>query len=151
MIDAAFRCHIAGDPRGKGSVRVYNRRAVKDAATESYMARCIFAMRAARAGAPPLTGALALEITAYLRRPLALVPKVGPRVRATQPPFGAFPAWVKPDVDNIAKIIADSLTQAGVIEDDARIAHLVVGKWWAPVGGEVGVDVWVARVAGAWP
>ena len=144
-----FFCTIPGDPRGKGSVRVYNRHAVKDAKTESYMGRAIFAMTEARAGTPTRDGVFDVEINAYLRRPASLIPKA--RARTEQPPAGAFPAWCKPDADNIAKIILDCLTQSGVINDDKRVAVLVVRKWWAPVDGDVRVDVVVEQLFVGWP
>lgn len=143
---SGFRCVIPGDPRGKGSVRVGRGFAYKDGPTEAYMGTCILFMRAAKTGAA-LGGPLSVTIEAFVRRPQSLIPKA--KARTPQPPSIAFPCTAKPDVDNIAKIILDSLTQSGVIVDDKGIASLTVRKWYAAVGTDPAVFVTVSTLAGA--
>jgi Holliday junction resolvase RusA-like endonuclease len=143
-VSGTFRCTIPGDPRGKGSVRVSRWGAYKDEATDTYMGVVMTFCRTAMAASgqrEPMTGPLAVEIDAWLRRPDRLIPRVGPRIRKAQPPSEAFPACAKPDADNVAKLILDALTQAGVIADDKAVWSLSVKKRWVAVGGEVGVDV----------
>lgn len=144
----SFTVWIPGEPRGKGSVRVGRHGAYKDAKTENYMAVATLAMQAARRGAPAIAEPTEVEIVVYVERPARLVPKVGPRVRTPQPPVGAFPAPALPDLDNVAKAILDSLTQAGVIVDDRRVVRLSMFKFYAAIGGEVGVRVTVAPTQG---
>ena len=146
-----FACTIPGDPRGKGSVRVGpNGHAYKDDKTEAYMGLCILYARRNHHGAP-LSGCLAMTMDVYLRRPAHLVPKVGPRVRAPQPPAHAFPAPAKPDTSNVLKAVEDSLKQAGVIVDDAKITGHGLGKWYVAVGDSPRVEVTLSRMPGGWP
>lgn len=147
MSGALFSCTIPGDPRGKGSVRVYNGHGVKDEATEVYMSTAILFMRQNHHGAP-LSGCLAMTMDVYLRRPEKLVPKVGPRIRAPQPPAHAFPAPAKPDTSNVLKAVEDALTQAGVIVDDKVITMHVLGKYYVAVGDSPRVEVTLSAIEG---
>lgn len=134
-----FACTIPGDPRGKGSVRVYNGRAMKDKRTSDYMGRCVYVMHAAHEGRPPIEEPTVVRIVAYLARPKGLVPN--DRARTPQPPAGPFYAPAKPDADNMAKALLDSLTQAGVIADDCRVVELTVTKMYAAIQEAPRVDV----------
>ena len=146
-----FSCTIPGDPRGKGSVRVSKSgHAFKDEKTAAYMSTCILFMRQNHHGAP-LSGCLAMTMDVYLRRPAHLVPKVGPRVRAPQPPVDAFPAPTLPDIDNVSKAVCDALTQAGVIIDDKVITMQVATKRYVDVGDSPRVEVTLSRMPGGWP
>lgn len=60
---------------------------------------------------------IAVTATFYLERP------------ATSK-FGDYPAG-PPDLDKLARAALDALTQAGTIQDDARVTRLVVEKAWA--------------------
>ena len=109
------------------------------------MAVATLVMRAERRGRPTITVPTAITLECYLPRPKYLVPK--PRARTPQPPSTAFPAPCKPDADNLAKCLLDSLVQAGVIVDDCRCTWLLVTKWYVAVDGpdrEPGVSVTVA-------
>lgn len=145
-----FRCTIPGDPRGKGSVRVSRWGAHKDEKTEVYMGVAIMVCRAAMAGRPAIEVPVVVTIRALLRRPEALIPKTGPRVRSAQPPAGSFPAPVKPDYDNIAKIVGDSLVQAGVLRDDTLITTGHLYKRYVPVGESPRVEVEIEAEPDAW-
>lgn len=140
-----FACTIPGDPRGKGSVRVYNGRAMKDKRTSDYMGRCVYVMHAAHEGRPPIEEPTELWIVARIARPARLIPK--PRMR-NPPPSGPMFAPVLPDFDNIAKAVCDSLTQAGVIVDDRRIVRATVTKLYVAVGEAPRVDVRLETIHG---
>jgi Holliday junction resolvase RusA-like endonuclease len=126
-----------------------NGHAYKDDKTAAYMSTCILFMRRSHHGAP-LSGCLAMTMDVYLRRPAHLVPKVGPRVRAPQPPAHVFPAPCKPDASNVLKAVEDALTQAGVIVDDKAIAGHVLHKWYVAVGDSPRVEVTLSRMPGGW-
>ena len=51
----------------------------------------------------------------------------------------------KPDVDNIAKIVLDSIVKARVLVDDNQVVQLVVSKEWAAYGqpGSVEFDLYL--------
>ena len=145
-----FRCTIPGDPRGKGSVRVTRWGAHKDEKTEVYMGVAIMVCRAAMAGRPAIDVPVVVTIRAFVRRPESLIPKTGPRVRTAQPPGGSFPAPVKPDADNIAKIVLDSVVQAGVLRDDTLATTITVVKRYVPIGESPRVDVEIEPEPDAW-
>lgn len=56
----------------------------------------------------------------------------------------------KPDVDNIAKIVLDSLVKAHVLADDNLVVELVAVKKWAAIGepGRVEVELGVVLESG---
>lgn len=145
-----FRCTIPGDPRGKGSVRVSRWGAHKDEKTEVYMGVAIMAFRAAMAGRPAIDTPVVVTMRAFVRRPADLVPKTGPRVRSAQPPTASFPAPVKPDSDNIAKIVLDSVVQAGVLRDDTLATTIIVVKRYVSVGESPRVEVEIEADPDAW-
>lgn len=65
----------------------------------------------------------------------------------------AQPYTGKPDADNVAKLVMDALTRAGVWVDDTRVARLVVERWYLPLDGDscpvglerVELEVWPCR------
>jgi Holliday junction resolvase RusA-like endonuclease len=67
----------------------------------------------------PLDGPLYLYLTFWMPRPDS-----HPKTIATYP-TGA------PDLDKLVRAIGDSLTQANVIVDDARIVKLATSEWYA--------------------
>lgn len=142
-----FNATVPGDPRGKGSVRVYNGRAMKDAKTAEYMTRAILAFQAAATDWTRLDGPWWVELRVYVERPKALVPKA--KARTPQPPMGAFVAPCKPDVDNVAKALLDALVQAGIVVDDKACVSLLVRKFYAAVWDVPRVEVTLGGV-GEW-
>ena len=56
----------------------------------------------------------------------------------------------KPDVDNIAKIVLDSLVRACVLADDNLVVELVAVKKWAAIGepGRVEVELGIISESG---
>jgi len=149
---AAFSCFIPGDPFGKAVVSGGRFGRFKDAKTVSKMGIAMQYMQAAHTG-PPIEGPTRVTVTCYVRRTSAQIPKTGPRIRTEQPPEWAYPCPQKPDADNVAKLIGDCLTQAGVIVDDKAIVSLHVDKWYVAYStqpemgpSDVGVAVTVERI-----
>jgi len=87
---------------------------------------------AAMAGAPLFDGALHLSVVVSLERPVSW----SKRKRAENPlPTG------KPDLDNVVKLIGDSLN--GIIwRDDSQIASLHIARRFVESGGE-SVEIFV--------
>jgi len=142
-----FTATIPGDPRGKGSVRVYQGRAMKDAKTAEYMTRAILAFQGAASGWSRLDGPWWVDLRCVVDRPARLMPKA--KARLPQPPSEAFVAPCKPDVDNVAKAVLDALVQAGIVADDKACVSLRVRKFYAAVGASPEVRVTLGGV-GEW-
>jgi Holliday junction resolvase RusA-like endonuclease len=66
----------------------------------------------------------------------------------------AHPTPVKPDVDNLAKIIMDAMVDAGILEDDRFVCELHVTRQIHAVGDVPGVlvtvETWTPEAHG-WP
>lgn len=75
----------------------------------------------------PLEGALSCSITFYFTRPKT--------VKREHPS-------VKPDIDKLGRAILDSLTQAGVIKDDALICDLNLNKQYTAYEPHVNIWLW---------
>lgn len=75
-----------------------------------------------------------LEITVVLERPA--------RLRRKSDPQGHLPAPVRPDIDNCAKVVMDSLNGVAY-RDDGQVVSLQVLKWYAPIGDGPGLVVTV--------
>lgn len=146
---STFTATIPGDPRGKGSVRVYNGHAMKDAKTAEYMTRAILVFQAAAraSGWARLDGPWWVELRVYVDRPARLVPKA--KARTPQPPAEPFVAPCKPDCDNIAKAVLDAMVQSGIVEDDKACVSLLVRKFYVAIGASPEVRVTLGGV-GEW-
>lgn len=48
---------------------------------------------------------------------------------------------VKPDIDKLCRGTLDALTQAGAIDDDARVCQLIACKTYASVGEQPGAHI----------
>jgi Holliday junction resolvase RusA-like endonuclease len=93
-------------------------------------------------GQPKLDEPLVVEITTWHRRPDRLK-------RKRDANDGARLYIGKPDADNVAKLVMDAITQAGVWKDDTRVADLVVRRRYLPLDErsiEVGVERTEVRV-----
>jgi len=109
---------------GNGSVRFTPKR------QRDFMSLVRLSAYQAMDGKPPLEGPLMMCVNATY-----LVPKSWSKAKAAQANWRTS----KPDVDNIAKIIADSMNEI-VFVDDAQIARLAVQKIYGTVAG-VAVEV----------
>jgi Holliday junction resolvase RusA-like endonuclease len=89
-----------------------------------------------------LDEAVAVEIATWHRRPQTMK-------RKKDAGDGARFFVGKPDADNIAKLVLDALTKAGIWTDDTRVADLVVRRRYLPLDErsiEVGVERTEVRV-----
>jgi Holliday junction resolvase RusA-like endonuclease len=100
----------------------------KQADHARYESFAIDSFRLAWGGKAPLDEPVVIVIDSVKYRPDALCRRKDPRDR--------LPCAVKPDYDNIAKIIGDALTKAGVVKDDARIVRGTVTKWLCEIDDE---------------
>lgn len=70
---------------------------------------------------------LEVHIRAYFE-----IPKSASKKKKQQMLENAISPTIKPDVDNIAKIILDSLNKIAYL-DDKQVVRLIVEKWYAEV------------------
>lgn len=110
-----FTVHGIAVPQG--SKTVYNGRAVEANKKLRPWRKVVTAAAVeALAGRPGFDTAVTAIIDFYLPRPRTVL-----RLRPT----------VKPDLDKLARAIADGLTDSGLIRDDALIVCLSAAKWYA--------------------
>jgi Holliday junction resolvase RusA-like endonuclease len=89
-------------------------------------------------GRQPIDVPVVVEIGTWHARPKALCRK---RDHGARP----SPYMGKPDADNVAKLVMDALTKAGVWTDDTRVADLVVRRRYLGLD-EAGLPEGVERV-----
>ncbi len=142
---------LAAIPRGKASARGgrMGKRAHTDPATRQWMTRAAAAIRQQRGNREPIRGPVEVEIIAVFPRPAYLVPDFDSR--AAQPTIDRIAHVVKPDADNVTKMVLDTLVKAGVLGDDARAAYASTRKWWAAFGEEPGLDIVVRDITDEQP
>lgn len=122
---------VPGEPRGKGRPRATrmgnNIRLYTDAKTSAYenlvALACQQAMQAA--GQPPLTGALALSVIAYVG-----IPKSTSKAKREQAAEGYLRPTKKPDLDNIIKAVLDGLNGVAFV-DDVQVVNISAKKLYA--------------------
>lgn len=131
---------VLGTPQGARRHRTAlrgNRAVAYHDAAHAASEQAIAQLAHIRWGCQPLDEPLTLRIVTHHQRPQALS-----KARRWWGD-GARPFVGKPDADNIAKLVMDALTKAGVWVDDTRVARLVVERWYLPVGvdgSQVGVE-----------
>jgi len=122
----SIRFTVPGDPVPQPRPRVSTRggfaRAYVPASHPVHAYRQAVAVAARAAGLSPSHETLRVEIFAEFARPKSHMNKGG--IKATAPTLP------RPDVDNIAKAVLDSLQD--VIGDDTCVARLVVEKSYGP-------------------
>ena len=105
----------------------------------AWEAACIYRAQQAFPGMfhPHFTAAVAVEIVAWQSRPK--------RLRRRADPRETIASTSKPDADNIAKLVMDAATKAGVWRDDTAVADLRVRRRYLPIDA-TGQDVGLERV-----
>lgn len=114
-----WRCTIPLVPMGKQRPRFGKGRTYTPAETLKWTRSAAAYMKRAWTYAPYSKTALSVEVVAYFPRTKSRPPYVPSDVWRSG---RAFWKITKPDADNITKIVLDSMTEAGVIEDDNIIA-----------------------------
>jgi len=84
---------------------------------------------------PPLVGPVRIDRVWFLPRPQRLMRK--------KDPVGPIPMDNKRhgDIDNLDKLLLDTLTKANVWEDDGQVCQGEPQKWWVAKYGEPGLVV----------
>lgn len=122
---ALVRFVVPGSPKGAARHRTAMRgnRAVAFHAKDHVVAErdVTLSARAAAGSALLHDGPVTLHIVAWFARPQRLQRK---KDRGT----GSLPYVGKPDADNVAKLVMDGMTKAGVWRDDTQVATLVVER-----------------------
>lgn len=121
-----FSMWVAGTPRPQPRPRFVKGRVIStvDAGTKAWQ-HAIRSMAYMMRGEP---------ITGAVRCRLRFDMPIKDAKRHGQPHTG------RPDVDNLAKLVMDQLTAAGIWGDDAKVASLECHKVYAAKGG-VGVEI----------
>jgi Holliday junction resolvase RusA-like endonuclease len=121
---------LNGEPKGKGRPRFVKQtgRAFTPAATRSYEAALRYAGQEAMAGREPIEGAVSVIILA--RFP---VPVSWPKKRQTAALDGSVWPTVKPDADNLAKML-DAFNEVVWRDDKQAVAVLIMKSYGAIPG-----------------
>lgn len=109
---------IPGKPRGKGRPRFGNGTAYTDKETAEY------GLTALQTGLKPLSGAVHMDITAYYP-----IPRSGSKASRLKRERGEEYPLVKPDIDNITKIIMDALNGYAYADDKQVISVTAIKKY----------------------
>lgn len=98
----------------------------------------ILLLRAARRGAPALTGPLGIRLVCLFKMPAGEHRVRDPRPRR----------WhtSKPDADNVLKAVMDAMVEAGWLADDAPVAQVEVQKIVAAQGEAPSIHVTLAAL-----
>jgi Holliday junction resolvase RusA-like endonuclease len=124
---------VPGQPVAKGRPR-FDRRGHAYTPEKTVRWEQIAAMQIRAAiGSPMYDQPLKLQVTACFQRPQRLL------TRKASP--NRIPHVAKPDADNIGKIVADALTLAGVVRDDAVISQMIITKYYAAKGAPAQVAI----------
>ena len=114
---------VPGNPIGKARPRFnsYTRRTYTLQSTQDYeeLVRWIYK---AKYGNKMLTGEISVEITAFYK-----IPKSWSKIRKEQAIYDQLKPTVKPDCDNIVKIILDAINGIAY-KDDAAVTDLEFHK-----------------------
>lgn len=122
----SFALWVSGTPRPQARPRFVNGRVIStvDAGTKAWQQAIRSAAYLTRGD--PIHGPVSLALV--FRMPIKDAKRWG------------MPHTGRPDVDNLAKLVMDQLTAAGVWADDAKVARLDCSKLYAEKGG-VGIEI----------
>lgn len=132
-----FEFFVAGKPQGKARPRVTRRGTYTPKSTKDYEQSVRAAFGQARGAVKnqsamplfPVDVCVSAEIVAYYE-----IPKSWSRKRRAAAIEGRIRPTVKPDTDNIAKIILDSLNGLAYA-DDKQVVKCCVSKWYGDTAG----------------
>ena len=138
-----FDCLVPGPPIGKGRPRAAKMgghvRLYPPKKTDDWERSSALIMRNAWMRAPS-DDLCKAEIVAVFSRPKRLLRKKDPEARM----------WhgSKPDIDNVAKSVLDSLVMAGVIRDDTQVVFLTARSVYASKSEGPCVEVKLSSIDG---
>ena len=116
---------IPGKPFGKQSRAVSREgRSYVPEKTKNYMNEVKWLFRSSIKGHKLIKGAVSVTLTAYYK-----IPKVSKKLHEEML-LGEVRPIIKPDCDNISKVICDALTDECWV-DDNQVTDLVVRKWYS--------------------
>lgn len=118
-------------PRAKVSTRGGFARAYVDAKHPIHAYKQAVRLAYVNAGGEVLDGPVEVKITCWFARP-----KGHSKKRSVAPE----PKTTKPDTDNVAKAVLDSLNEIAY-HDDSQVYSLQIEKWYIGVGGTAGTEV----------
>lgn len=144
MSDPVLTVTIPGKPRGQGSLSLWTGRDGKERARYAdevvrHRNLMVGMLRDAWAGRAPLPGPVAVRVTATFKRPKGHygTGRNSALLKDSAPEFYCG----FPDGDKILRMCADSVTIAGVIEDDSNMVRALTIKQWSDVSA-TSVEVW---------
>lgn len=123
---------VPGEPKGQPRPRAFalhgKARVYTPGSAEAWKSQIAHACREWRDAG--IAGPVSVSLTFEFARPKSHYTSAG-ELR------GSAPAWhvSKPDTDNLAKAVLDTLTTIGVWHDDAQVIELLLAKRYAPHGG----------------
>jgi Holliday junction resolvase RusA-like endonuclease len=133
---------VPGAPVPQGSVHPFvtaaGPRARHDPRVREYRLRVAQAVRESR-GSPPHLGPVEVLVVAWLPRPASHY-GTGRNTGRLRPSAPALPT-TKPDVDKLARVVLDALTDGGLWRDDAQVTGVRAVKRYADDEHPVGVLV----------
>jgi Holliday junction resolvase RusA-like endonuclease len=134
-----FLCTLPMEPMGKQRPRIAQRgryartyTPAKTAQWESDAAKVLSAFWRL----PPIEQPVIVYFTAYRKRPKSMCTKSKSAIQICA---------VKPDLDNVCKIVLDSLVKAGVLKDDNIVCELICRKLWADPGEPGRIELAIDR------
>lgn len=131
-----YRFTIPGRPRGKARPRfTKDGRVYTDQKTSDYEGLTKIVFRNHGGDLIPEGLFIKVSITACYK-----VPDSATKANRERMLEGLVPVKVKPDADNIAKIVLDALN-GEAWRDDAEVSELVVKKKYSAVGNHVDVEI----------
>lgn len=139
-----MRFFVPGTPQGKARARTVTSNGKTHSYTPEktvrYEADISAAFRTAYPGAKPAKGAMEIKLTAVFPVPVSWPVKKKQAALA-----GMLKPTVKPDCDNIVKVVADALNGLAW-EDDKQIVYATIEKKY---GIFQGVEVWICPIGEA--
>lgn len=136
--------HVPGTPTGKQRPRFSPKTGRVYTPTKTVTAENNVAWAFQQTGYPRVdTGPVFLDVTVVLDRPRSHYNKAGDLNAA-----GRANWWCirKPDIDNVVKLLMDSLNGVAY-RDDAQVVNVTVFRRWAHAGETAGLTVTLSTVA----
>lgn len=115
---------IYGKPQPKERPRVYNGHGITPTRTKNYEAKIAEEWRAKYPN--PLEGDIRVEITFYMPTPISWS-----KAKKERAERGIIRPSVRPDIDNLVKIILDAIQGGVAFADDKQVVELTAAKYYS--------------------